>query len=52
MKIALSFLFAPLLATVALASAIQKPVIISYPNDTPASVLTEAKDAIRKAVCV
>jgi len=52
MKIALSLVFAPLLAAVALASATQKPVIISYPKDTPTSVLDEAKDAIRKAVCV
>jgi len=52
MKIAFGLLCTSLLAAVALAAAPQKPVIVSYPNDTPNSVLDEAKDAIRKAVCI
>lgn len=45
------FLFA-LLAAFALAVAPQKPVIVSYPNDTPQSVIDQAMDAIKKAVCI
>lgn len=40
-----------LLAVLALAVAPQKQVIVSYPKDTPTSVVEEAMDAIRKAVC-
>lgn len=50
MKIAFSLLFL-FWATLAIAVAPQRPVIVSYPNDTPNSVLEEAKDAIMKAVC-
>lgn len=48
MKLA-TFLLAPL-AAFALAAAPQKPVIISYPDNTPDSVLDQAKDAIKEAV--
>lgn len=53
MKLALNILLIACFALVALATAphiAQKPVIISYPSDTPTSVLEEAKDAIKKAV--
>ncbi|KXL49456.1 hypothetical protein M433DRAFT_71761 [Acidomyces richmondensis BFW] len=43
-----SLLFALLIVLVSAVSQ-QKPVIISYPDDTPSSVLEEAKDVIRKA---
>lgn len=39
-----------LLAAFALAAAPQKPIVVSYPKDTPESVLEEAKAAIVKAV--
>jgi hypothetical protein len=42
----------PLLALVAVASAVtqpQKSYIISYPNDTPDSVVHQAMDAIKAA---
>jgi hypothetical protein len=42
----------PLLALVAVASAVtqpQKSYIISYPNDTPDSVVYQAMDAIKAA---
>ena len=45
----MSFLLALLVAYVA-AVAPLKAVVISYPSDTPWSVLDEAKDAIRAAV--
>jgi len=52
MKTAIVTLLFALLAIAVLAKAPQKPVIVSYPNDTPDSVLTEAKDAVRAAVSV
>lgn len=50
MRLDIFTLLIALLAIAVLAKAPQKPVIVSYPNDTPDSVLTEAKDAIRAAV--
>lgn len=35
---------------IALAVQVQKPVVVSYPDDTPDSVLNEAKKAITDAV--
>ena len=51
MKFALTFLLLVLFAVLGLAATPQKQIIVSYPKDTPMSVLDEAKDAIRKAVC-
>ena len=50
MKLQLSALVLSLLAALALAVESQKQVVISYPNDTPASVMEEAKSAIIEAV--
>lgn len=44
-----SFLLVCLFALTAVALAPQKAVIVTYPEDTPDSVLDQAKDAIRKA---
>lgn len=46
MRFALSTLFVVLLATFAMAAAPQKSVIMSWPNDTPNSVVEAAKQAI------
>ena len=51
MKFPLTFLVLALFAVFGLTATPQKQIIVSYPEDTPASVLEEAKDAIRKAVC-
>ena len=52
MRTAIFTLLFALLAIAVLAKAAQKPVIVSYPNDTPDSVLIEAKDTVRAAVSV
>jgi len=44
--------FLPVLAVIATAMAVnlpQKAVIVSYPNDTPDSIVDQAKDAIKAA---
>jgi hypothetical protein len=46
MRFALTSLFVALLATFAMAVAPQKSVIMSWPNDTPDSVVEAAKQAI------
>ena len=51
MRFAFNILLLAFLAAFASATAPQKPVIVSYPNDTPQSVLEKAMDAIRNAVC-
>ncbi len=38
------------LVTAALSVAVQKPVVITYPENTPDSVLSQAKEAIIEAV--
>ena len=50
MKLPLTFLLLMLFAVLSLAAPPQKQVIISYPKDTPASVLEEAMAAIKEAV--
>lgn len=50
MKFPLLSLVLVLLAAFAFAAGPQKSVIVSYPENTPDSVLDKAKDAIRKAV--
>lgn len=50
MKFTIHILLLVLLAVLVLASAEQKPVVVSYPKDTPQSVLDAAMDAIKKAV--
>lgn len=50
MKFAFSIFLFALLATMCLAVAPQKPVIVSYPEDTDQSVLEKAMDAIKEAV--
>lgn len=52
MKFAFSALLLALLAAFAAAEAPQKPVIVSYPDHTPQSVLDQAMEAIKKAVCL
>ncbi|KAK5172645.1 uncharacterized protein LTR77_002765 [Saxophila tyrrhenica] len=50
MKFAIQLLLIALLAFFGAAATVdQKPVIISYPKDTPQSVLDEAMETIRKA---
>ena len=50
MKLKLQTLLLLLLTAFAAAEAPQKPVIVSYPDDTPQSVLDQAMAAIKKAV--
>jgi uncharacterized lipoprotein YbaY len=50
MQFHLTLYLLALFAALCLAAAPQKQVIISYPEDTPSSVLDEAKAAIIKAV--
>jgi len=51
MKFQLYILLIALIAAFGVCAApVQKAVIVSYPNDTPNSVLDQAKDAIRAAV--
>ncbi|EMC96330.1 hypothetical protein BAUCODRAFT_147958 [Baudoinia panamericana UAMH 10762] len=49
MKFTLGLFILTLLAALCFATAPQKQYIISYPQDTPVSVLEDAKDAIVKA---
>ncbi|KAF2471288.1 uncharacterized protein BDR25DRAFT_285781 [Lindgomyces ingoldianus] len=49
MRFALFSLLLALLAAFAMAVAPQKSVVISYPKDTPQSVVDQAMDAIREA---
>ena len=50
MRIQLTLFLLAILAAFAFAQAQQVPVVVSYPEDTPQSVLEDAMDAIRKAV--
>lgn len=50
MKFSIHILLLALFAVLVLASTEQKPVVVSYPKDTPQSVLDAAMDAIKKAV--
>jgi len=50
MKFQFTVLLLAAFAAFAFSAEPQKPYVVSYPNDTPNSVLEEAKDAIRKAV--
>ncbi|KAF2861237.1 hypothetical protein K470DRAFT_246015 [Piedraia hortae CBS 480.64] len=49
MKFALNLFVIAFLTALALAAAPERQVIVSYPNDTPVSVLEQAKAAIVKA---
>jgi len=49
MKLQLTLFLLAIVAAFALAQAPQVPVVVSYPEDTPQSVLEEAMDAIKKA---
>jgi hypothetical protein len=50
MKFQLLLTLLGLLSVIASGIATQKAVIVSYPNDTPDSVVNQAMDAIREAV--
>jgi hypothetical protein len=50
MKFQLLLSLLGLLAVTASGIATQKAVIVSYPNDTPDSVVNQAMDAVREAV--
>ena len=50
MKFAFGILFLAFLVAFASAVSPQKQVVVSYPKDTPQSVLDKAMEAIRKAV--
>jgi len=53
MQFHLSILLIALVAVLGVCAApVQKAVIVSYPNDTPNSVMEQAKDAITAAVCL
>ena len=52
MKLALHILLLAVLSAFAGAVSPQKPVIVSYPEDTPQSVLEQAMAAVEKAVCL
>jgi hypothetical protein len=49
MRAAFLSLFVALFATVAMAVAPQRSVIISWPKDTPDEIVEQSKEAIRKA---
>jgi hypothetical protein len=49
MKLFLAFLLVGIQAAIAIQS--QKPVIVMYPEDTPDSILGQAKQMIIEAVC-
>ncbi|KAK3670895.1 hypothetical protein LTR78_009173 [Recurvomyces mirabilis] len=49
MKFSLGFLLLAIFAAFCLAAAPQNQIIVSYPKETPSSVIEEAKEAIRKA---
>ena len=51
MKLYLNIVLLVVLSALAGAVSPQKPVIVSYPEDTPQSVLEQAMAAIKKAVC-
>ena len=38
--------------TAALSVAVQKPVVVTYPENTPDSVIDKAKEAIVEMVCL
>jgi hypothetical protein len=50
MKLPLLLSLLGLLAAIASGIATQRAVIVSYPNDTPDSVVNQAMDAVREAV--
>lgn len=50
MKLQLLLSLLGLLAVTASGIATQKAVIVSYPNDTPDSVVNQAMDTVREAV--
>lgn len=50
MKFTLHILFIAFLVALAYAGAAQKAVVVSYPKDTPDSVVEKAKAAIKEAV--
>ena len=50
MRLAIFSLLVALLAAYVMAVAPQKSVIVSYPDNTPDSVLSKAKEAVVKAV--
>lgn len=50
MKLQILLFLLSLLAVAASALATQKAVIVSYPNETPDSVVSQAMDAVREAV--
>ena len=50
MKLQLLLPLLGLLAVIVSGIATQKAVIVSYPNDTPDSVVNQAMDAVREAV--
>ena len=52
MKFAFNASFLLVLAAFAAAVAPQKQVVVSYSEDTPQSVIDQAMEAIKKAVCV
>lgn len=53
MKFLFNLLLVALFAVFAMAATTeQKPVIVSYPKGTPDSVIEEAMEAVRKAVCL
>jgi len=49
MRFIIFSLLVALLATFAMATAPQRSVIISWPNDTPDEIVEQSKEAIRKA---
>ena len=50
MRLAILSLLVALLAAYVMAAVPQKSVIVSYPDNTPDSVLSKAKEAVVKAV--
>ncbi|KAI9836245.1 MAG: hypothetical protein M1819_001582 [Sarea resinae] len=50
MKLVFLLCLVAFLAVAVSGSASQKDVIVTYPNDTPSSVMAQAMDAIRSAV--
>lgn len=52
MKLSILSVLLAIFASAVLGLAPQKAVVVTYPSDTPEGVITQAKDAVRAAVCL
>lgn len=52
MKLNILSIVLAIFASAVLGLAPQKAVVVTYPQDTPEDVISQAKDAVRAAVCL